>query len=128
MSIAWTYVVDGHPELALADYAKILPAGPIGQATKAQALASAGRRDEALDLIRPMEAHYQSFLPAVSFPAVYGFLGDEDNAMKWLERSADDHDFSLLYVKVTPAFDRLHNSPRFHALLKRVGLDLAARN
>ncbi len=128
MSIAWTYVVDGHPELALADYAKILPAGPIGQATQAQALASAGRRDEALNFIRPMEEHYQRFLPAFSFAAVYGFLGDEAGAMKWLERSADDHDFSLLYVKVTPAFDRLHNSPRFQALLKRVGLDLAARN
>ncbi len=123
MSIAWTYVVEGHPEVALAQYAKILPSGPIGQVTKAQALAGAGRRDEAVNLIRPMEAQYQSFLPAFSFAVVYGFLGDEANAMRWLERSAEDHDFSLLYVKVTPAFDRLRNSPRFQALVKRIGLD-----
>ena len=122
MAIAWTYVEDGHPDLALAEYQKIAPTGPIGQMVKAQALASAGRRDEALSVIAPMEADYQKFLPAVSFAAVYGFLGDEENAMKWLDRSAGDHDFSLLYVKVEPAFDRLRASPRFQALLKRIGL------
>ena len=122
MAHAWTYVEDGHPDLALAEYAKISPAGPIGQMVKAQALASGGRREEALSLIRPMEANYRGFLPAVSFAAVYGFLGDEENAMQWLDRSAEDHDFSLLYVNVDAAFDRLRNSTRFQALLKRIGL------
>ena len=122
MAHAWTYVEDGHPDLALAEYAKISPAGAIGQMVKAQALASGGRREEALNLIRPMEGNYRGFLPAVSFAAVYGFLGDEENAMKWLDRSADDHDYSLMNVKVDAAFDRLRNSTRFQALLKRIGL------
>jgi serine/threonine protein kinase len=122
MSIAWTYVQEGHPELALADYARISPAGAIGKMVTAQALAGAGRREEALNLISPMEEHYQSFLPAASFATVYGLLGDEENGMKWLERSADDRDFSLLYIKVSASFDRLRNSPRFQSLLKRMGL------
>ena len=122
MAHAWTYVEDGHADLALAEYAQISPAGPIGQMVRAQALASGGRREDALRLIRPMEANYRGFLPAVSFAAVYGFLGDEENAMKWLDRSAEDHDFSLLYVNDDAAFDRLRHSARFQALLKRIGL------
>ena len=57
------------------------------------------------------------------FALVYAFLGDEPNTVKWLERSADRHEWQALNVAVHPAYASMRNSPGFRALMKRMGLD-----
>jgi adenylate cyclase len=52
----------------------------------------------------------------------YGWLGDKDEAFRWLERDFAAHDFYLVFLKVDPAFDPLRNDPRFASLLRRIGL------
>jgi hypothetical protein len=56
------------------------------------------------------------------FAWVYGYLGDEPNAVKWLERSADLREFLALSLAVHPAFASMRNSSGFQALKKRMGL------
>jgi serine/threonine protein kinase/tetratricopeptide (TPR) repeat protein len=94
-----------------------------GQMFEAMAQAKAGRKEEALRLIRPFEEKYPN--PGVGlqwFALVYALMGDEQNTMKWLERSADRHEWQALNIAVNPVFAPMRRSTRFHALEKRMGL------
>jgi hypothetical protein len=55
--------------------------------------------------------------------SVYAFMSDESNAVKWLGRSADRHEYQILSIGVNPTFATVRNSPGFRALEKRIGLD-----
>jgi hypothetical protein len=87
------------------------------------AYAKAGQREEAMRLIRPFEAKYPNPGVAIQwFALVYGAMGDEPNTVKWLERSADRHEWQALNLAVNPVFAPMRNSPGFRALEKRMGL------
>ena len=49
-------------------------------------------------------------------------LGDDEHALHWLERAAELHADTLIYLRVQPAFDRLRGAPRFEQVARRVGL------
>jgi hypothetical protein len=54
--------------------------------------------------------------------AVQMSLGRPDAALDRLEHAATDHEGSLVFLRVHPAFRTLHGHPRFEALAKRVGV------
>jgi hypothetical protein len=88
------------------------------------ALARAGRRDEALKMVRLLEERpINQSLPRDWFALVYAFLGDEANTVQYLERSADRREYQAMYMGVEPVFAFLRNDPRFRALKKRMGLN-----
>jgi serine/threonine protein kinase len=123
-TIARTWIQEGRPELALQIYRQLEPRFPEVRMQEAMAYAAAGRRDEALRLTRPFEAKYPDpGVPAQWFALVYAPLGDDESALKWLERSADRHEFQILSIGVSPVFEKMRESPRFRALRKRIGLD-----
>jgi serine/threonine-protein kinase len=122
--IGLTYIEEGHPELALPILRQLKQRFPPAQVFEAMACARAGRREEALRLIRPFEEKYPD--PGVAmqwFALVYAFMGDEPNTVKWLERSADRHEFQALNLAVHPVYAPMRNSARFRALERRMGLD-----
>jgi len=122
-SIDLAHALEGRPDLALADFQKLEGQVPQAKAYEAQALACEGRREEALRLMRPFEEHYRtSGVPLVGLAALYAFLGDEDNTVKWQHRSANDHEWIVLTIGVAPIYSRVRNGPKFQALLKRIGL------
>jgi hypothetical protein len=51
----------------------------------------------------------------------YLALGDSDRALTLLERAADQRDPALLWLGVDPRVDPLRGTPRFDALLARLG-------
>ena len=53
----------------------------------------------------------------------YMALNDNDQAFYWLEKAYEQHDYSLNWAKVDPAFDPMRSDPRFIELLKKIGLD-----
>jgi TolB-like protein/Tfp pilus assembly protein PilF len=57
------------------------------------------------------------------FSQVYLALGETEPALDWLERAAEERSPLIVYVKVAPQFDKLRAEPRFHALLRRIGLE-----
>jgi len=117
-----TYVGEGRPELAFPIFQELRKTFPQAQVFEAMAHARAGQREQALRLIRPFEEKHPNSNPSEWFAVVYGLLGDEANAMKWLELSADRHEWSVLSIAVNPAYAKIQNSPRFRALKKRIGL------
>ena len=50
-------------------------------------------------------------------------LGEEDQALDWLEKCYEEQDGACWGLKINPLYDPLQTEPRFQALLKKVGLD-----
>jgi serine/threonine protein kinase/tetratricopeptide (TPR) repeat protein len=53
---------------------------------------------------------------------VYSALGEKEAAFDSLERSFQERNPFLIYLKVHPTFENLHGDPRFDALVKRIGI------
>jgi len=83
-------------------------AGKLAQAEKEREKLLASDRRDPLD-------------PIVIVPAYIG-MGDNDQAIAWLERAFAQHSNGLTGLKVDPIYDPLRGDPRFQNLLRRVGL------
>jgi TolB-like protein/DNA-binding winged helix-turn-helix (wHTH) protein len=53
----------------------------------------------------------------------YGYLGDKDKTLKYLEAAYRDRDPKLILVQTEPEFDFLHKEPRYQAIVRGVGLE-----
>jgi TolB-like protein/DNA-binding winged helix-turn-helix (wHTH) protein len=63
----------------------------------------------------------QALDPMVLVPAYIG-MGNNDQAIAWLEKGYAQRSNSLTGLKVDPIYDPLRGDPRFQDLLRRVGL------
>jgi tetratricopeptide (TPR) repeat protein len=54
--------------------------------------------------------------------AFYARLGQNDEAIKWLEKAYEEHDTSMPWLGVSFEFDSIRSDPRFRELLRRLGL------
>ena len=89
-----------------------------------RAYAHAGRRPDALRLLRKLKRRQESsYVPAAAFVNAYLGLGDNDQAFVWLERAYKEQSNILQFVKVHPYFDPIRSDPRFQNLLRRTGLN-----
>jgi tetratricopeptide (TPR) repeat protein len=90
----------------------------------AYANAMAGRRDEALRIVRKLEqaANGESVAPD-HLALVHIGLGDNDRAFKWLDEALSQRVWYLVYLNADPAFEPLRADPRFERLAAEVGLD-----
>ena len=53
---------------------------------------------------------------------VHAYRGEVDQAFAWLDRAYQNHDSDLVYLKPAPLLSRLHDDPRWGALLEKIGL------
>ena len=60
---------------------------------------------------------FSHYIVAVFFAT----LGNSDGAFAELDNSFAKRESHLVMVKVDPRFEKLHDDPRFHGLLKRIG-------
>ncbi len=60
------------------------------------------------------------YVPPFWFAMVYASLGDKPQALNWLNQAHREHDSYMVFVKVTPWFDSLHNQPGFEQLLRKM--------
>jgi tetratricopeptide (TPR) repeat protein len=126
------HTLQGRADLALQDYRRLEPKYPQVKSYEAETLACAGRRQEALALIRPFEErHPHGEMPNLtftgiydwgSFAGVYACMGDEAQTVKWLQKAADNRDAVVLTLGVNPIFAKVRNAPGVQAVMKRVGL------
>jgi DNA-binding winged helix-turn-helix (wHTH) protein/tetratricopeptide (TPR) repeat protein len=117
------YLQTGRPELALAEFAKAHGISPGSYADVGMALASAGRRTEArAELDRVLELSNKRYVSSVDIAALHVSLGDTDAAISALERALDQRAPTLGFLAQHPAFDPLHDDPRFIDIVKRIGI------
>lgn len=87
------------------------------------ALARAGRRAEARALLDSLlQRARHEYVPATSIATIYCGLGDEDQALTWLERGHAARDVRLTFLKVDHRWDPLRGNPRFVALMQKMRL------
>jgi len=85
--------------------------------------AVAGKRGEAMEIVNKFKKQTaQNYASPTYIAAIYGALGEIDEAFKWLEEAYEERDVDLRYLKVDPYFDTVRPDPRFTELLKRIGL------
>lgn len=81
----------------------------------------AGNRAEATRYIRELEdVSKRRYVSAFEFAKAYLALGRTDQALNWLEKSYEDRNWPMMWIKVDPRFDPLRTHPRFQALLERM--------
>jgi TolB-like protein/Flp pilus assembly protein TadD len=59
---------------------------------------------------------------AVGIAARYAQAGERDAAFRWLEKAYVDRAPQLLHVPPNPSFDVVRDDPRFHDLIRRIGI------
>ena len=109
----------GQPDAALAEFSKeTVEAGRLGGSAMSYfALGSKADSDTALAQMIKGQAN-RPFLIA----RVYGFRGEADEALKWLERAYAEKDSVLSIVKGDPAFKKIEGDPRYKAFLRKMNL------
>jgi len=114
----------GQNDAALASIQKArqLSNDPLADMAYGHALATAGRRKEALSIANALEEkarrkEVSPFLPAV----VFAGLDDKDKAFYWLERAYQERSNWLTLIKVGRRLKNLTDDPRFEDLLGRIG-------
>jgi TolB-like protein/Tfp pilus assembly protein PilF len=92
------------------------------------ALASAGRRDEALHVLHGIEAGRATGRHAWPFSLAMAYitLDDTDTAFARLAEAYEERDYWTIWVGVEPMLDRLRSDLRFVALLEQVNLSPTA--
>jgi tetratricopeptide (TPR) repeat protein len=83
----------------------------------------AGMKEAAQKILGDLQSKRAAvYVSAYNFALVYSGLGDKEETFKWLERAVEERAENLVYLRVDPRFDWLHNDARFASLLKRIGL------
>jgi tetratricopeptide (TPR) repeat protein len=123
--LARLYGYSGKGDLAIADSRRATELGfPFGQALLAQSYAVAGRKAEAVALLKePIQQskrlHSGAFFIALALDA----LGDKDQTFTWLEESYREHEATLVFLNEMPLFnDAWRADPRFQDLVRRIGI------
>ncbi len=80
-----------------------------------------GRDLEARQALEALTARFASS-SAYSIAAAHAWLGNAEQAFKWLDRAVAQHDAGLLCVGYDPLLRRIRSDPRYKALLKRMNL------
>ncbi len=87
------------------------------------AKAIAGRRSEALNIISELKLRFDRRTAiGQNVASVYAGLGENDQAFAWLEKDLQAHSSFLPYICWLPAFESLHDDPRYNELLTRMGM------
>lgn len=74
-------------------------------------------------LLKELEAlSKERYEPPYAFAIVHLGLGEIDEAFKWLERAAREHDYWMIFIHIDPDLDPLRGDSRFETLVKLVGI------
>jgi tetratricopeptide (TPR) repeat protein len=109
----------GQPDAALTEFSKeTVEAARLGGSAMAYfALGRKADSDAALAQMLKVQGN-RPFNTA----RVYGFRGEADEALKWLERAYAEKDSVLSVIKGDPAFKKIEGDPRYKAFLKKMNL------
>ena len=90
---------------------------------QAIAISRKGQRAQALNLIHSVEnSPVGKSAPLYWYALAYASLQDEPNTLKWLNRSADAHEWQTLFLAVDPSFSWMRDHSGMQQLKRRIGL------
>ena len=122
--LAEAYEQKGDFVSAIATIEKIQQAetDPLTLSTVGYVYAKSGDRHKALEILNEfVKRSNQEYVPAVHFAQIYAGLGDNEQALAWLDKACNERSVWIPFLKVDLKFDPLRSNPRFQELLKKVG-------
>jgi tetratricopeptide (TPR) repeat protein len=122
-NLAYAYLGKKMFPEAIAELRKAAAGGmETARIDEAYAWALSGKPDMARrmldELIKKAQTSYVA--PSLIF-RLYHALGEIDQAIAWLEKSAIEREPAILFVQSIPFTDQLRQDPRFIALMKKLG-------
>jgi serine/threonine-protein kinase len=86
--------------------------------------AKAGKKEAARKTLNHLlEFSKKGASVSAAIAAVYAGLGEKDEAFEWLEKAYLERNFRLSQLKIDNEYADLRGDPRFHELLKKIGLE-----
>jgi TolB-like protein/DNA-binding winged helix-turn-helix (wHTH) protein/Tfp pilus assembly protein PilF len=126
LRLGMAYVQRGQHREALAEFEKtreIAGDTPQVAACIAHALAVSGKKSEARAALAELERRAaRQYVPPYDIAMIFAGLGEKEQAFAWLEKAYADHSSEMIYFKVEPMLTPLRSDPRYHDLLRRMGL------
>lgn len=98
---------------------EIAKSSDVAVASIATAQAMAGRKGEARRIFAELE-NAQGYASESNLAIICAGLGENDQALKHLDRAYESRSSALVFLKVEPLFDGLRGDPRFTDLLHRM--------
>jgi tetratricopeptide (TPR) repeat protein len=89
----------------------------------AYARARAGETAKANAVLQHLRQRAElAYVPAYDFAIIHTALGENEQALAWLQNAYNEHAWALFVLGVEPRLDPLRSDSRFRALLRKVGL------
>ena len=86
------------------------------------ALAMSGKQEEARGVLDEMlKMSDERYVPPYHIALVYNGLDERDKTLAWLERSYEQRDPKMVFLKVEPKWNNLRSDSRFQDLVRRIG-------
>ena len=124
--MAAVYFEKGQKEEGFAAASKsieLIGHAPIAMGFWGYALATVGKRDEALAVVKELEQKYAAReMDGVRIASVYVGLGDKDKAFEWLEKDLQARRPTLPEMRMELEFRSVRDDPRYKDILRRMGL------
>jgi len=101
--------------------ASLSPGDIAGQADLAQGYAVSGKKTEAEEILREMQAEQgKKYVSTYDFAMVYAGFRDVDKTLEWLEKGYVERNGRLVNLAVHPKFSFLRKERRFQNLIEKI--------
>ena len=64
----------------------------------------------------------ERYVSAYFFAEIHAGLGENEEAIRWLDRACEERAVPMISIQVNPKFDRLREHADFQAIVRRIGL------
>ncbi len=96
---------------------------PLMQAALAQTLGIAEKTKEAREILERLTVlAKQEYVASYFLAQILVGIGENDQALKYLEMAYEERSHWLIYLHIDPSMDKLRCEPHFKDLLSRIGL------
>ena len=102
------------------------PQTPRMHGALGRTFALAGRKKQALEVLRKLESYARArYVSPLEFAWIQFALGETDLGFSWMQKAFEDRSFDLISIKVDPRFDSLKDDARFETIARRMGVGAA---
>ena len=124
-NLSYVYEIKGMRDEAVASYLKSRTlAGDSAERIAAlkTAYAVSGWKGYLQKRVDEMKEHARQkrYISPFSVALIYAQMGEKNQALAWLEKTYEERNYRLLFIKVDARLDSLRSEPRFLELVKRI--------